>query len=95
MPDAVQLDPRHGRAAEERARRYGVTVADYVALLIDRDLDAAEGGFDAFRRAAAPVAEAFGDADDAALEALVEEARQTAYEARRDGVGRGDDEDRA
>ena len=81
MPDGVRLDPRHGRAAGERARRYGMSVEAEVALLIDRDLGSSEAGFDAFRAAGAPVAEA-----------LVEQARDAAYDSRvrADANGDGD-----
>ena len=91
MTLTLDIDDARRTAAEDRARRLGVSVSDYLAELIDRDIDMAEDPVKAWEEAARPIAEAFAGVSDEELEAIVDEARTASYEARlreeREGSG--------
>ena len=75
----ITIDDELKAALQRRADRAGVTL-ERLLWQVAATGDAA-GSFADFRAAAAPVAEAFEGLDDAAAEALIEEARVAAATA--------------
>ena len=71
MAATLELDADHLALAEGRASQAGLSLAAYVATLIERDAR----GIDVLREVMGPLNEALGETPEGELDALFDEAR--------------------